>query len=456
MFPIAVEVSEVEQSLIDQIKTTGKEKNYELIEYLNDINRTYAEILVEQNIHGVTDTTYTYGVTRLSLTRFDESSGYYLYDPKGSVTGVTNEEGQIYQSYRYDSFGEITFGEPQYENEYTYNGESYNPGIESQYLRARYYDVTSAAFLTEDSYLGNITEPLTLNRYNYVLSSPLNYIDPSGHFTTAEGKEAHVFLQKHLQMLYPKEIETEYHVTNHPTNPSKTGEIDVLYKGDTKWEVYEIKPISYQNSSYKKQAIQQRKNYIIALETMREEEIERGHNTIKNVNSLGRTLDAVISSAMFPSIIYPDKVIKYSVDANNPGIVYWRYNKKPNLKSYLAKKEKEANKIEYVRACFEKKSAYEKVKIGINLFRVGYALFESGSEFAVNNISNNLNEMISDIESQTMDNSLFSDVGFDYNDLMDFGVKFQYTENEYSSMDFGRNLFEMAPFYSQFAPYLLP
>ena len=57
----------------------------------------------------------------------------------------------------------------------------YNPNMESQYLRARYYNVTHANFLTKDSYLGNITDPLTLDRYNYVKSSPVNYVDPSGH-----------------------------------------------------------------------------------------------------------------------------------------------------------------------------------------------------------------------------------------------------------------------------------
>ena len=105
----------------------------------------------------------------------------YLYDARGSVSGITNEEGQVYQSYRYSVTGEITFGAPQYENEYTYNGESYNPNIESQYLRARYYCVVTATFLTEDSYLGSLTEPLTLNRYNYCVSSYLNYTDPSGN-----------------------------------------------------------------------------------------------------------------------------------------------------------------------------------------------------------------------------------------------------------------------------------
>ncbi len=193
LFPIASEVSDTESYLISLIKTSGKEKNYELIEYINDVNREYAEVLVEQNINGADDTTYVYGAVigngadRLSADRFDGSTGYYLYDPRGSVTGITNEEGQIYQSYRYSAFGEITFGAPTYENEYTYNGESYNPNIESQYLRARYYDVVTATFITEDFYpqdmwlLWNITEPLTLNRYNYCVSSPLNYVDPSGH-----------------------------------------------------------------------------------------------------------------------------------------------------------------------------------------------------------------------------------------------------------------------------------
>ena len=181
LFPVAENVSATEQSLIDQIKTTGKQKNYELIEYINDVNREYTEVLVEQNINGKTDTSYIYGVERLSLDRFDGSTGYYLYDPRGSVTGITNEEGQIYQSYRYDANGGISFGAPTYENEYTYNGESYNPNIESQYLRARYYDVVTAVFYTEDTYLGNIIEPLTLNRYNYCVASPLNYVDPSGN-----------------------------------------------------------------------------------------------------------------------------------------------------------------------------------------------------------------------------------------------------------------------------------
>ena len=46
--------------------------------------------------------------------------------------------------------------------------------------------MVTATFLTEDSYLGNQTEPLTFNRYNYCVSSYLNYTDPSGNKAIVE------------------------------------------------------------------------------------------------------------------------------------------------------------------------------------------------------------------------------------------------------------------------------
>ena len=42
--------------------------------------------------------------------------------------------------------------------------------------------VRGGTFLTEDSYPGEDTDPLSLNRYSYVQNNPVNYTDPSGHF----------------------------------------------------------------------------------------------------------------------------------------------------------------------------------------------------------------------------------------------------------------------------------
>ena len=67
------------------IKTTGKEKNYELIEYISDVNTQYTQVLMELNENGAMDAAYTYGVSRLTEDRFTGESNFYLYDPAGNV-----------------------------------------------------------------------------------------------------------------------------------------------------------------------------------------------------------------------------------------------------------------------------------------------------------------------------------------------------------------------------------
>jgi len=46
-------------------------------------------------------------------------------------------------------------------------------------------------FLTEDTYLGQITDPLSLNRYNYVKGSAPNYVDPSGMYSVPKSAAAY-------------------------------------------------------------------------------------------------------------------------------------------------------------------------------------------------------------------------------------------------------------------------
>ena len=66
-------------------------------------------------------------------------------------------------------------------NPFAYNGEARDDtGLD--YLRARYYDSQGGTFLTEDSYPGEDTDPLSQNLYSYVQNNPVNYTDPSGHF----------------------------------------------------------------------------------------------------------------------------------------------------------------------------------------------------------------------------------------------------------------------------------
>src|SRR3989339_1286243 len=66
-------------------------------------------------------------------------------------------------------------------NPFRYCGEFWDAETGEYYLRARYYDPVQGRFISEDSYLGKINNPLSLNLYVYCGNNPVNRIDPSGH-----------------------------------------------------------------------------------------------------------------------------------------------------------------------------------------------------------------------------------------------------------------------------------
>jgi RHS repeat-associated protein len=51
------------------------------------------------------------------------------------------------------------------------------------YLRSRYYSPETGRFLTRYIWQGDYNRPLSLNRWNYTYSNPVNFIDPSGFCT---------------------------------------------------------------------------------------------------------------------------------------------------------------------------------------------------------------------------------------------------------------------------------
>ncbi len=51
------------------------------------------------------------------------------------------------------------------------------------YLNSRFYDPETARFMQEDSYDGDVYDPLSLNLYTYCSNNPISYCDPSGHFS---------------------------------------------------------------------------------------------------------------------------------------------------------------------------------------------------------------------------------------------------------------------------------
>ncbi|MGB3478840.1 MAG: RHS repeat-associated core domain-containing protein, partial [bacterium] len=140
------------------------------------------------------------------LARYDTSPAdthYYHHDGLGSVIGMTNEAGNVVQSYFYDDFGNSLGSWGSVSNSYLYTGQAYDGSISGLYnLRARYYDSSIGRFVSEDPLLGFssktgsrcpqcplilnfaqksfLAQPQSLNRYLYVRNNPINYIDPTG------------------------------------------------------------------------------------------------------------------------------------------------------------------------------------------------------------------------------------------------------------------------------------
>lgn len=105
--------------------------------------------------------------------------------------------GQISDSYSYDPFGEITAvthdgtaktpleakndnGLSDNDVLWGYNGEEYIEEVGLQYLRQRHYSPETGNFTSQDTNEGDLTNPLSQNRYIYAENDPVNGNDPGG------------------------------------------------------------------------------------------------------------------------------------------------------------------------------------------------------------------------------------------------------------------------------------
>jgi len=114
----------------------------------------------------------------------DGETLYYMYNGHGDVTALLDAAGTIAATYYYDAFGNITDTTGEASNPFRYAGYQYDEETGIYYLNARYYDPKIARFLTEDTYLGSIADPLSLNLYAYCANNPIMYVDPTGHAFT--------------------------------------------------------------------------------------------------------------------------------------------------------------------------------------------------------------------------------------------------------------------------------
>jgi RHS repeat-associated protein len=154
--------------------------------YLVDTNNLtgYAQVVEElQNGVGVIKS-YTYGLDLISQRQVTNNNqvNFYQYDGHGSVRGFTDATAQLTDTYAYDAFGTLIEKTGTTVNSYLYAGEQFDADLGFYYNRARYLNVQTGRFISQDSYEGDKFDPSSLHKYLYTHNNPVNGVDPTGMF----------------------------------------------------------------------------------------------------------------------------------------------------------------------------------------------------------------------------------------------------------------------------------
>ncbi|MDF9413920.1 hypothetical protein E1B06_19940, partial [Brevibacillus laterosporus] len=117
---------------------------------------------------------------------------YYYTNAHGDIVEIKDKAGQTLNKYEYDLWGNVESKQETMSNPFLYAGEIFDEESGLIYLRARYYDPNDGRFITEDTYKGQVDNPLSLNRYTYVHNNPVGNVDPTGNWCESkDGNWAH-------------------------------------------------------------------------------------------------------------------------------------------------------------------------------------------------------------------------------------------------------------------------
>ena len=163
----------------------AKSSEGEYTKYLLDINGELTYVLAEMNYDGTEKCYYTRGDELISQER-DGKKSYYVYDGHGSVRALADESGKVTDKYVYDAFGNLISSVGSTKNDFLFCGEQFDPVTGLYYLRARYMDTSTGRFISQDTYQGDINDPVSLHKYLYANANPVTYSDPSGYKSVAE------------------------------------------------------------------------------------------------------------------------------------------------------------------------------------------------------------------------------------------------------------------------------
>ena len=148
--------------------------------YTYNTNCKLSQLLMK-NTNGIV-TKYVYGKGLIGEQKCDEGFKTYHFDYRGSTVAITNQNGNITDTFKYDTYGKLISRTGNSFVIFGYNGRD---GVVTDrngllYMRARYYSPDMRRFINADIISGEISNAITLNRYAYANGNPVSNTDPFG------------------------------------------------------------------------------------------------------------------------------------------------------------------------------------------------------------------------------------------------------------------------------------
>lgn len=156
--------------------------------YTYDTNGKLSKLLMKTT-NGVT-TKYVYG-RGLIGEEVNNTFKTYHFDCRGSTIAIIDANGNITDTFAYDTYGKLLSRTGTSNVIFGYNGRD---GVVTDangliYMRARYYSPEMKRFVNADIIAGSISNAVTLNRYAYANGNPVSFVDPFG-FSAERGLRA--------------------------------------------------------------------------------------------------------------------------------------------------------------------------------------------------------------------------------------------------------------------------
>jgi RHS repeat-associated protein len=143
---------------------------------------------------------YFAGAQRVAM-RTSAGLKFLLGDHLGSTAVTASASGGFETETRYYPWGEARWSSGSSPTDYQFTGQQNVASIGLYYYNARWYDSALGRFVQADIFIPDPGNPVSFDRYSYVLNSPLRYVDPSGYFAD-DGELAQYLGYDSLEELY--------------------------------------------------------------------------------------------------------------------------------------------------------------------------------------------------------------------------------------------------------------